>query len=67
MKRQNHCCVPQGSVLGLLLFSGYDNDISRQPGVHIVIFSDDTAVFTADRNEERAVLRLQRQLDSHGD
>ena len=56
--------VPQGSVLGPLLFSIYVNDVPRQPGVQVALFADDTAVFTADRHEERAVLRLQRQLDT---
>ena len=55
--------VPQDSVLGPLLFSVYVNDVPRQPGVQMALFADDTAVFTADRHEERAVLRLQRQLD----
>ena len=59
--------IPQGSVLGLLLFSVYVNDMPRQPGIQIALFAEDTAVFTSDRYEERADLRLQRQLDSLGD
>ena len=58
---------PQGSVLGPLLFSLYVNDVLRQPGVQVAFFADDTAVFTADGHVERAVFRLQRQLDSLGD
>ena len=45
----------------------YVNDVPRQPGVPVALFADDTAVFTADRHVERGVLRLQRQLGTHGD
>ena len=65
-ERRITASVPQGSVLGPLLFSNYVNDVPRQPGVQMALFADDTAVFTADRHVERAVLRLQRQLDTLG-
>jgi len=38
--------VPQGSVLGLLLFLLYINDISRVlPGENVKLFADDTNLF----------------------
>ena len=56
--------VPEGSVLRHLLFSVYVNDVHREPGVQFALFADDTAVYTADRNGNRVIIRLQRLLDA---
>ena len=45
------CGVPQGSVLGPLLFSLYINEIYRAVGQdYIKLFADDTALFMYDEN-----------------
>ena len=58
--------IPQGSALDLLLFSVYVKDVSREPGVHIAIVADDTALYISDCNSDRTIIRLQRQLDTTG-
>lgn len=59
--------VPQGSVLGPLLYSVYANDIPREPGVELSIFADDTAAYAVDRTPSFAARRLQRQLDKYAE
>ena len=46
-----NCRVSQGSVLGLLLFLVYINDIVySSPGSKIRLFADDANVFLSDRD-----------------
>lgn len=54
---------PQGSLLGSGLFIIYKPDFPRQVAVHIVIFADDTALYTSSRSEELIDKRLHGAIE----
>ena len=55
--------VPQGSVLGPVLFLLYTRDIPQEEGTVVATFADDTAILATDKSIESATEKLQRALD----
>lgn len=58
------CGVPQGSILGPLLFLVYVNDIVSAVQCKLLLYADDSALIVADKSPEAIQHRLSRELDS---
>ena len=56
--------VPQGSVLGPLLFLIYINDLTQHISANIKLFADDSSLFIKVSNVETAHHTLMRDLDT---
>ena len=57
------CGVPQGSILGPLLFLIYVNDLYiAAPEITAVMFADDTSLFLSDKNIENLFSKMNDEL-----
>ena len=57
------CGVPQGSILGPLLFVIYINDFANCSKLNSILFADDAAIV----HEHKSLKHLQKQLNSEAD
>jgi len=61
--KEIHAGVPQGSVLGPLLYVLYTCDIPQPREATIATFADDTAILSVGDNAEAATKKLQNALE----
>jgi hypothetical protein len=57
------CGVPQGSILGPLLFLLYVNDLANSTSLGVVSYADDTTLFCSGHNKEILENKINIELD----
>lgn len=55
--------IPQGSVLGPILFNIFCHDIPKPQECQLAMYADDTAIITQNKNLETSIEDLQKSLD----
>ncbi len=61
------CGVPQGSILGPLLFLCYLNDMAASTKCKVLLYADDSILLTSDKDPKAITETLSRNLDTCND
>ena len=61
---QISCGVPQGSILGPLLFLCYVNDMVASVDCKLLLYADDSALLVSDKNPQCVADKLSKELES---
>ena len=59
-----NCGVPQGSILGPLLFLLYVNDMPQTIECDLLLYADDSVLFFSHKNVDVITDQLNRDFDS---
>ena len=57
--------VPRGSILGLVLYNIYANDILKTDKTYLAPFADDTAIYATPWNARQGTKYLQEHIQEH--